>query len=187
VFVTGITTGGLVPPSKLPSLVKEVFSNYKQIRAVNGRLLERLRTRQRVSPVVDVIGDVFVEMADDFSKPYVGYAWCLPVAKLRLRHERKRNTRLARILTDMRRRPETRKLPIDSFLCAPTLRLGHYPLLLEMLFSETPKDHPDHIFIPQAVATFKEILNRVNTVIGKATDRLIWEQVVLNIDALGLL
>ncbi|RKO88082.1 hypothetical protein BDK51DRAFT_27601, partial [Blyttiomyces helicus] len=170
VYRDGIKESAVTPSGGLERFVADVFSNFEEIKKISSKLLARLKERQRKSPIIEKIGDVFVGIVDEFEKPYPEYAGRQPAAKQRVDQEKQGNPAFAQLMSSLQSRPETRKLPLENFLGTPTLRLGRYPLLLEEALKHTPESHPDRVLIPRAVAILKAILQRVNAASGKATD-----------------
>lgn len=62
--------------------------------------------------------------------------------------------------------------------------MGRYPLFLKSVFEKLPENHPDKKAIPQALATLKDILSKINAEAGKAENVLklsrLQKQIVFN-------
>ena len=76
------------------------------------------------------------------------------------------------IFKESERNKDCRKLPIESFLARPTTRMGRYPLFLKSSVEKLPEKHPDRITVPQALATIRDILTKINLEAGKAENAL---------------
>ncbi|KAG5457853.1 MAG: CNH domain-containing protein, partial [Olpidium bornovanus] len=70
------------------------------------------------------------------------------------------------------RHPDSRKLPIQSFLGRPTTRLGRYKLLLEAVLKFTAEDNQDQADIPAALKKVKSLLSQINVETGINDNRL---------------
>lgn len=74
--------------SELDDFIEDVFGNILDLRECNRRLLEAMYVRQREqAPVIQRIGDVFLEAATEFRLAYPIYVGHLPVAEKRLKDE----------------------------------------------------------------------------------------------------
>jgi hypothetical protein len=77
-----------MPPSDVDDFIEDVFGNILDLRECNRRLLEALYVRQREqAPVIQRIGDVFLEAATEFRLAYPIYIGHLPLAEKRLKDE----------------------------------------------------------------------------------------------------
>lgn len=86
-------------PDALEELIEEVFGNVLALRECNRRLLEVLAVRQREqAPIIQRIGDVFLNAAADFRTAYPIYVGHLPVAEKRLKDEAEANPEFRRFL-----------------------------------------------------------------------------------------
>ncbi|KAL7749232.1 RHO1 GDP-GTP exchange protein 2 [Sorochytrium milnesiophthora] len=162
----------LSTPQASREFVQLVFSNILQIRDIHRRISNKLLARQNQKWVVDQVGDVLLEFLQLLEKPYVQYGEQQPWGKYHLEMEVAVNPNLAQFLAEAERRPEARRLPIQSFLNRPTTRLARYPLLLEAIMKRTPPDHPDQAGLQTAVDCIKRILGAINQVAGKADNRV---------------
>ena len=78
----------VIQPDKLDDFVEEVFGNILDLRECNRRLLEVLYVRQREqAPIIQRIGDVFLNAATEFRRAYPDYVEKLPLAEKRLKEE----------------------------------------------------------------------------------------------------
>lgn len=94
----------VIPPYDLDDFIDDVFGNILDLRECNRRLLEVLYVRQREqSPVIQRIGDVFLEAATEFRLAYPIYLGHHPLAEKRLKDELDANANF-RLLVDVRRR-----------------------------------------------------------------------------------
>jgi len=77
-----------MPLSELDDFIEDVFGNILDLRECNRRLLEAMYVRQREqAPVIQRIGDVFLEAATEFRLAYPIYIGHLPLAEKRLKDE----------------------------------------------------------------------------------------------------
>ena len=62
--------------------------------------------------------------------------------------------------------------------------MGRYPLFLKSIFEKLPENHSDKKAIPQALATLKDILSKINAEAGKAENVLklsrLQKQIIFN-------
>jgi hypothetical protein len=90
-------------PDKLEDFIEEVFWNILDLRECNRRLLEVLYVRQREqAPIIQRIGDVFLDAATEFRLTYPTYVGHLPLAEKRLKEETETNADF-RLFLEVRR------------------------------------------------------------------------------------
>ena len=162
-------------PSPIPDrhrerFVRTVFSNCMEVHAVNSKMAESLTRRQNEDPVVNNVGDIFLEWVPRFG-PFVKYGANQLWGKHEFEAERTRNSAFSKFVDETERLKESRKLELNGYLTKPTTRLARYPLLLENIFKYTAEDNPDTKDIPQAIALIKEFLQKVNEESGKAENQ----------------
>lgn len=157
----------IIPEERRERFVADLFLNIPNLHTINSKLLRKLISRQKENHVVDKLGDIFVNIVDEFY-PYVEYGAKQVFAKNLLEEEKANNPALIKFLKECERVPELRKLPIESFLARPTTRMGRYPLLLKPVMEKATENHPDRTLIPQALASLKEVLSSINMEAGKA-------------------
>ncbi|KAK9702814.1 RHO1 GDP-GTP exchange protein 2, variant 2 [Basidiobolus ranarum] len=170
-YMAPLMYGNVIEETRRESFGREVFYNVMEVYSVGSKLSDDLIKRQNERAVVEQIGDVFLKHAGNF-KPFVSYGAHQVYSKYSLEVESKRNSRLAKFLEERERLPESRKLPIYSFLGRPTTRLGRYPLLLEAVVKHTPDGHPDKRDLPIVIEAIKGLLSQVNTETGRADNKL---------------
>ncbi|ORX96778.1 CNH-domain-containing protein [Basidiobolus meristosporus CBS 931.73] len=170
-YIAPLMYGSVIEETRRENFGREVFYNVMEVYSVGSKLSDDLIKRQNEKAVVERIGDVFLKHIGNF-KPFVSYGAHQVYSKYCLELEAKRNFRLAKFLEERERLPESRKLPIHSFLGRPTTRLGRYPLLLEAVIKHTPEGHPDTRDLPVVIKSIKELLSQVNIETGRADNRL---------------
>lgn len=80
-------------PLILDEFIEEVFGNILEIRECNRRLLEVMYVRQREQhPVIQSIGDIFLDAATEFRTVYPEYVGQHPLAEKRMKEELEHNT-----------------------------------------------------------------------------------------------
>lgn len=83
----------VMTPLNLQNFMEEVFGNILELRECNRRLLEVLYVRQREqSPVIQSVGDVFLDAATEFRTVYPIYVGCHPLAEKRMKEELEHNS-----------------------------------------------------------------------------------------------
>ncbi len=79
-------------PLILEDFIEEIFSNILELRDCHKRLLEVMYVRQREQhPVIQSVGDVFLDAATEFRRVYPGYVGRTPMAEKRLKEEMEQN------------------------------------------------------------------------------------------------
>jgi RHO1 GDP-GTP exchange protein 1/2 len=166
-YVEPLRERDIFPIEKREEYIKEIFSNMQELYNINSKFLKKLQSRQKEAYVVEKIGDIFANVTNELY-PYIEYGAQQIYGKVLLDEERSTNVEFAKFLKETERMPEFRKLPIDSYLAAPTTRMGRYPLLLETVLKQSASEHPDRELIPQALTDMRSILSNINSEAGKA-------------------
>lgn len=162
-----------IPPQRRDRVVKAIFSNivdHPSIHAVSSRFAKALTERQQKKPVVENVGDIFLEFVPQF-EPFILYGAKQLEGKFEFENERAINKDFARFVDDVERRRESRKLELNGYLTKPTTRLARYPLLLENVLKYTEEGSPDKTDIPKVLTMIRDLLSRVNAESGKAENR----------------
>ena len=82
-------------PLVLQDFVDEIFSNILEVRECHRRLLEVMYVRQREqAPIIQSVGDIFLDAATEFRSVYPTYVGRFPMADKRLREEMEQNPEL---------------------------------------------------------------------------------------------
>lgn len=85
--------------SEVDEFIEEVFGNVLDLRECNRRLLEVLNVRQREqAPIIQGVGDIFLDAATEFRLAYPIYVGHLPVAEKKVKDESERNAEFRRFL-----------------------------------------------------------------------------------------
>ena len=78
----------MIRPSEIDEFIDEVFGNVLDLRECNRQLLETIYVRQREqAPVIQCIGDIFLDAATHFRLAYPIYVGHLPVSEKRMKDE----------------------------------------------------------------------------------------------------
>ena len=89
----------IVRLTEIDEFIDEVFGNILDLRECNRRLLEMVYVRQREqAPVIQTIGDIFLEAATEFRLAYPIYVGHLPVAEKRMKDEMEKNAEFKRFI-----------------------------------------------------------------------------------------
>ncbi|KAJ7860483.1 Dbl-like domain-containing protein [Mycena olivaceomarginata] len=136
----------------LEDFIDEVFGNILDLRECNRRLLEVVYVRQREhAPVIQRIGDIFLDAATEFRLAYPIYVGHHPLAEKRMKEELDANPQF--------------RLFIES-ICRST------PVLLEAIYHETAVGNPDADYLLEAIGAIKNLqsvaqLRTFQTAMGK--------------------
>lgn len=82
------------------------------------------------------------------------------------------NPEFATFIQLAERRPEMRKLTLESFLARPTTRLGRYLLLLKQVADKAADNNMDFVVLPQVISSIRDIMSEMNVKVGIADNRL---------------
>ncbi|EON99598.1 putative rho guanyl nucleotide exchange factor protein [Phaeoacremonium minimum UCRPA7] len=162
-----------IPANKREKVVRNIFSNiidHPSIHTVSSRFAKALTERQQKNPVVQNVGDIFLEFVPQF-EPFILYGSKQLEAKFEFENERSVNNQFSKFVDEIERRKESRKLELNGYLTKPTTRLARYPLLLENVLKYTEAGNPDKEDIPKVLTTIRDLLTRVNHESGRAENR----------------
>jgi hypothetical protein len=162
-----------IPESRKERIVRTIFSNIidsPSIHGVSSRFADALTERQRKQPVVQCVGDIFLEYVPQF-EPFITYGSNQLAGKYEFENERSLNPYFSKFVDETERRKESRKLELNGYLTKPTTRLARYPLLLDNVLKYTEPDSKDKDDIPKAMKMIRDLLSRVNAESGKAENR----------------
>ncbi|KAJ1306998.1 hypothetical protein OPQ81_007978 [Rhizoctonia solani] len=165
-----LRTGDTIPADRREDFVQQVFWNVEDILDVNRRLSDLLTKRQNAYPIVETIGDIFLEIVPHF-QPFIQYGKHQLYGKYEFEKEKSTNPTFATFVETVERLPESRKLELNGYLTKPTTRLARYPLLLEVVLKHTPENNTDRVAIPKVVKIVREFLAKVNEESGKTENR----------------
>ncbi|KAG9245923.1 CNH domain-containing protein [Calycina marina] len=165
-------------PSPIPELrkgkvVKTIFTNIidsPSLHAVSSRFAEALTERQKKTPVVHNIGDIFLQFIPQF-EPFITYGSLQLQAKFEFENERNHNAAFSQFVELTERNKASRKLELNGYLTKPTTRLARYPLLLENVAKYTEPGNSDVVDIEKAIVMIRDLLARVNHESGKAENK----------------
>ncbi|KAI0924365.1 hypothetical protein AcW2_005263 [Taiwanofungus camphoratus] len=179
------TSPPVIRPIEVDEFIEEVFGNILDLRECNRRLLEVLYVRQREqAPIIQGIGDIFLDAATEFRLAYPIYVGHLPVAEKKVKEESERNAEFRRFLEQCARHPDAHRLDLKHFLNRPSERLQKYPVLLEAICNETTDGNPDADFLKEAIEAIKKLqtvsqLWTWQSAMGKGpTGKLEWHNLV---------
>jgi RHO1 GDP-GTP exchange protein 1/2 len=162
-----------IPNTRRERVVKTIFSNvidHPSIHTVSSRFAKALTDRQQKNPIVNNVGDIFLEFVPLF-EPFILYGSKQLEGKFEFENERSGNPYFTKFVDEIERRKESRKLELNGYLTKPTTRLARYPLLLENVLKYTEGDNSDKDDIPRVLSMIRDLLGRVNAESGKAENR----------------
>ncbi|EDR14514.1 uncharacterized protein LACBIDRAFT_305175 [Laccaria bicolor S238N-H82] len=149
----------------LEEFIEEVFGNILELRECNRRLLEVMYVRQREqAPVIQRVGDIFLDAATEFRIVYPTYVGHHPLAEKRLKEEVEQNPEFRLFMEKCSRKLSTQssgapRLDLKHYLNRPAEHLQKYPVLLDAVYHETEVGNPDGDFLREAIAAIKNLHN----------------------------
>lgn len=169
---------------ELEEFIQDVFGNFYELRQCNKRLLDVMLVRQREQgPIIQRIGDIFLQAAAEFRMVYPTYVGNLPVAEKRIKEEAENNAEFRRFL-EQSARVDARGLDMKHFIYRPSEHLQKYPVLLEAIFTETAEGNPDADFLREAEHAIRNLssvaqLRTFQSAMGRGpTGKWEWHDVV---------
>nr|KIR45931.1 hypothetical protein I312_04901 [Cryptococcus bacillisporus CA1280] len=143
-------------PRHRAEFIHEVFHNAHELREASKRLIEEFTIRQREQPIIQFVGDLFLQAATEFRNIYPEYTGSLPQAEATLSKELEENTEF-RLYTERVVRENDRRRDIRHLITRPSAQLQRYPALLEGILNVTEPDDPDREFLSQALHSIQSI------------------------------
>ncbi|KAG8741429.1 RHO1 GDP-GTP exchange protein 2 [Ceratobasidium sp. 414] len=169
--MTPLQTTGIIPEERRADFVQQVFWNIEEIVDINSRLRDLLTKRQKAHPVVETVGDIFLELFPHFSS-YLRYIQHRLFGEYELKKEEASNPAFAEFAEAFSHLPASRRLGLNCYLARPLAKLKRYPLLLEAVLRNTPEDNVDWVAIPKAVELIRDLLERANEEYIKTENRV---------------
>lgn len=159
IFISPLLTASppiIQPYSKLEHYTRVLFGNVLDIRRASRRLLDNFGIRLREqSPLVQNIGDIFLEATTDFRALYPYYTDNLPHGEALL-NEALEDTVFATWL-DKVSRSDDHRWDIRYLMKRPATYLQSYPETISRILKVTPGDHPDYDFLHEALSSIQNI------------------------------
>ncbi|ORX88753.1 Dbl homology domain-containing protein, partial [Basidiobolus meristosporus CBS 931.73] len=156
---------------KTENFVQDVFVNYRELQQIHEETIAILKERQSMNAIIEIIGDVILQFIERF-EPYVLFSTGSVNSGRVLKNERAHSSALDGFLEECQKKPEARKLPLESFLSRPNSRIARYPLLLDRVLKYTPEDNVDREILSNAINSIKAFLTRLNEETGREENRL---------------
>ncbi|KAH3664177.1 hypothetical protein OGAPHI_004891 [Ogataea philodendri] len=161
----------IIKENEREHFVNTVFFNINEIWEINSKFAEALTKRQQEKPIVDQIGDLFLEFIPRF-EPFVKYGAGQVKGKYEFDRQKRHNPFFVRFIEDTSNRAESRRLDVSSYLSKSTTRPARYPLLLKSVRDHTDPESKDYENLNKAIELLQKMLTRINYETGKASDRL---------------
>ncbi|CCH47019.1 RHO1 GDP-GTP exchange protein 2 [Wickerhamomyces ciferrii] len=169
-WIRPLRESNIIPIIEREKFIRTVFFNVIDILNVAIRFRDALIRRQQLKPVVENIGDIFLEFIP-FFEPFVSYNAGQCFAKYELERQKAANPLFARFIEETERLPESNRLNISSYLSQATTRTVRYNLLLKDIIKSTKEDSFDKPDLLKASDLILKLLERINVKVGKAEDR----------------
>lgn len=169
-WIRPLRESNIIPITEREKFIRTVFFNVIDILNVAGRFKDALIRRQQLKPVVENVGDIFLEYIP-FFEPFVSYNAGQCFAKYELERQKAANPLFARFIEETERLPESNRLNISSYLSQATTRTVRYNLLLKDIIKSTKENSIDLSDLSKASDLILKLLERINVKVGKAEDR----------------
>ncbi|XP_039199927.1 rho guanine nucleotide exchange factor 38 isoform X2 [Crotalus tigris] len=144
--------------------VDSLFSNIELVHEISSKLLSLLEEATLdVEPAIQGIGQVFLQIKDVLEEAYKIYCYHHDDAHLLLEFYEK-DEELKQCIKDclqsLKGKPNL--LDMGSLMIKPIQRVMKYPLLLCELLNATPRSHPDHKALQDALLAMKDMNMNIN-------------------------
>lgn len=169
-WIRPLRESNIIPVQEREKFIRTVFFNVVDILNVGIGFRDALIRRQQQKPVVENIGDIFLEYIP-FFEPFISYNAGQCFAKYELERQKAANPLFKRFIEETERLPESNRLNISSYLSQATTRTVRYNLLLKDIIKTTKEDSIDLPDLKKAASLVMNLLERINVKVGKAEDR----------------
>ncbi|XP_021964596.1 intersectin-2 isoform X1 [Folsomia candida] len=174
-FMIPLFNSGLLNPDELQT----IFINWDDLIDCSSRLLKAFIIRQRTcySGVIQMIGDILCQHIPSFTI-YIRFCSAQLRSAALLQNKCESSTEFKEYCKSLQGNPNTKSLPLSSFLIKPMQRITKYPLLVKKIMESTPDEHPDRQNLEEALIKAEELCAQVNEGVREKenSDRLEWMQ-----------
>uniref|UniRef100_A0A0W0F0H3 Putative Dbl-like domain-containing protein n=1 Tax=Moniliophthora roreri TaxID=221103 RepID=A0A0W0F0H3_MONRR len=169
--------------SSVDSFIDTAFNNILDLRECNKRLLEMLYVReQEQDPVIQCVGDIFLDAATEFRVAYPIYIGGYVAAEKKLGEEAETNPEWRMFVEQSTRKVQRQHKPashglenspsaskahvaeaspirfdLKHYLKRPIEHLQKYPILLETILNETAEGNPDAEYLREAIESMRVV------------------------------
>ncbi|KAF0304718.1 Protein ECT2 [Amphibalanus amphitrite] len=145
-----------------PPDIKIIFGNIPPIYEVHCQLRDDLaamagRWRDELS-----VGEAVIKYGDDLMRSYPPFVNFFEKSKETLVRLDQARPRFHAFLKISQSKPECGRQTLQELLIRPVQRLPSMILLLNDILKHTPKSHPDHQKLEEALAKIKEVMTHIN-------------------------
>ncbi|XP_071744698.1 uncharacterized protein [Lepeophtheirus salmonis] len=172
-------------------MVQKLFPNLDKLIQIHTKFNQIMKDRIKSQgfPIGD-ISDLFLEMfdgpnGDSLIELGSEFTQNQKFTIEELKKKRARDHKFDAFLSDLERRPECRRLGLESILPVEHQRLVKYPLLLEQLSKQTPEDS-SYSTIKNCVERTKFILDSIDKRVAEAQNLQRLAEIQKNLDTSGL-
>ncbi|XP_076079653.1 intersectin-1-like isoform X1 [Mytilus galloprovincialis] len=183
-FYNPMREAGVMTDEELES----VFVNWTELILCNTKLSRSLRVRKKMigkGQVITMIGDILCENLPHLT-PYIRFCSCQLRAAALIQHKTETSQEFREVQKKCTQNPQTKSMPLSSFLLKPMQRITKYPLMIQKILQYTPEGHPDHQNLKEALTKAEELCSQVNEGVRERenSDKLEWMQGHINCDGL---
>ncbi|KAI9193369.1 uncharacterized protein BJ171DRAFT_528088 [Polychytrium aggregatum] len=166
----------------LESDFRTIFSNIEDLLISNTMILSDFETLLKEgNGYIGAIGDTFSRHASSL-EAYTVYCGNQMGASKLLQKRCQESQPLTQFVKTAQQNPACRSLDLHAFLLKPMQRITRYPLLLRQILHYTPKTHPDHQNVLQALELAEAAAERVNIAAKDRENRVAIEKIVASLD-----
>lgn len=145
------------PYGKLDQYVRTLFSNILEIRRASRALLDNFAIHLREQgPLIQTVGDIFLETATDYRSLYPSYTDNLPRAEALLSQALEENRPFAQWMAEVSKGAD-RRLDLRYLLKRPAMHLQNYPEIISNILRATSPESPDCDFLREALESIQSI------------------------------
>ncbi|CAD5121331.1 DgyrCDS9855 [Dimorphilus gyrociliatus] len=172
----------------VPNDMREtLFPNLDKIIVMHESLEKALKKRREDGPIVERIGDVFIEHFSGENGDRLKHETALftkrqQSAQADVEERRKKDPRFHTFLDEKAKDPRCHKQSLSSLLVAEALRIPRYSLLMETLLKNTSDAIGDHNLLLEAIRHSKTLAEYVNNAKKDFENELKFQEIERNLD-----
>ncbi|XP_056641885.1 intersectin-1-like isoform X1 [Diorhabda sublineata] len=158
-----------------PKEIDDIFVNWQDIIDCNKSFLRDLLNANKSGS--DMIGHIICKHLPEM-KAYVTFCGKQLDSAALLQKLTENSTAFREQVKKCQNNVATKGMPLSSFLIKPMQRITRYPLLINKILENTPKNHPDYKNLRQSLKISESFLNSINENVRlkENEDRLNWLQ-----------
>lgn len=159
--------------------LQDQFGFWESLYSIHFGLYERMTEEKNNNTMC--IGKIFKDFSF-FLKMYISYVLNFEKSLDRRSYLQSNNKKFAEFLSLAEKDDRCNGLNIESLMIEPIQRIPRYRLLLEQLLKYTPSEHPEFLFIAEALQKISEVVTHNNEAIRDRENNKKLQEIMMSID-----